>query len=107
MRIAGIADCTGCGPYTVSFDGTSIGTIAHNTDANAFQEVLTYTFAVPIGLLNGADTVLINTGSGDGFSIDYSQLTVNTTATVPEPASILLLGSGLVVAFRRRRRVAS
>lgn len=92
LRIAGIADYLtgGGGPYTVSFDGTSVGSIPVNGDANAFQEVLTYTFAVPVGLLNGGDTIAINTNGGDGFIMDYSQLTV-TTSAVPEPGSLLLL----------------
>jgi|SRR5271157_3592525 PEP-CTERM motif len=96
IRIAGIADVNtdgGGGNYPVLFDGTNIGIIPDNTNANAFQEVLTYTYSVPVALLTGTDTVELETSTGDGFIIDYSQLTINTS--VPEPASIGLLLVGL------------
>jgi hypothetical protein len=67
--------------------------------------VLTYTFAVPVGLLNGSDTIAINNTEGDGYIIDYSQLTV-ANGTVPEPATfgLLLLGLGALVATKARWR---
>lgn len=102
MRIAGIADVDG--PYTVTFDGTGIGTIPANTDPNAFQEVLTYTFSVPVGLLDGNDTVSINTAGGDGFIIDYSELTAATAAPEPATLGLFLLGSGALAAVKARRR---
>lgn len=105
MRIAGIADVGG--PDTVLFDGTSIGVIPINSASDAFQEVLTYTFAVPIGLLNGNDSVEITTAGNDGYIIDYSQLTVTTGSSVPEPATfgLLLLGFGVLGAAKARRSV--
>lgn len=102
IRIAGIGDVDG--PYNVYFDGSVIGTIPVNTASDAYQEVLTYTFSVPVGLLDGADTVELGTGGGDGFIIDYSELTV-TSASVPEPATygMFLLGFGALGAAKAHR----
>jgi len=103
MRIAGIADIDG--PDTVLFDGSVLGVIPANNAADAFQEVLTYTFSVPIGLLDGNDSVEIETAGSDGYIIDYSQLTVTTGSSVPEPATfgLLLLGFGVLGAAKARR----
>ena len=105
IRIAGIADVGSA--YTVLFNGTGIGAIPVNGAPNAFQEVLTYTFVVPIGLLNGNDTIAINNTDGDGYIMDYSQLTVTTNGVsgVPEPATfgLLLLGLGALVATTKAR----
>jgi hypothetical protein len=50
--------------------------------------------------------IAINTGNGDGFVINYSQLTVAKTA-VPEPpmaaAAVLAIGRGLGCRVRRAR----
>jgi hypothetical protein len=102
MRIAGIADGVR-GPWTVSFDGTSVGTIPTNPASDGFQEVLTYTFVVPVGLLTGSDTVSINTDSGDGYIIDYSDLSIQTPSSVPEPGTFgLLLAAGIAMSLLRR-----
>jgi hypothetical protein len=104
MQIAGIAD-TG-GPYTVLFDNTSIGVIPINPLTNAFQEVLTYTYSVPVGLLDGADTIAINNTVGDGYIIGYALLTVTTGGVAtPEPATfgLLLLGAGALGVAKARR----
>jgi hypothetical protein len=109
MQMAGIANLGAnatWGPYNVSFDGTVIGVIPHNTNANGDQEILTYTFNVPVALLTGADTILINTGSGDGFAMNFSELDI-TTASVPEPTSLasMALGGGLLFGLGAARRL--
>jgi hypothetical protein len=104
IKIAGLHDINQTTVYDLLFNGTSIGAIPNHLGADAFQEVLTYSFVVPIALLTGSDLVSLSGMSGDGFSFDYSQLTIQTqdAAAVPEPASVLLLGSGLVL-YRMRR----
>ena len=103
IRIAGIGDFGG--PYTVLFNGTGIGAIPVNSASHAYEEVLTYTFVIPIGLLNGNDTIAINGTDGDGYIMDYSQLTVTSASDVPEPATIglLLMGLGALAAATKAR----
>lgn len=105
FRTAGIADFRG--PWNVTVNGNLAGTIPTNVSANAFQEVLTRTFVIDPLWLTGNDLVALNTNGGDGFSIDYSELTLNVSA-VPEPSTLLLLAGGLAVlgAATRRRRQA-
>jgi hypothetical protein len=115
-RIAGIHDINLLNSYGVLFNGTLLGPIAANLSANAFQEVLTYLFPVPVNLLTGNDTVSFSGLLGtDGFIVDYSQLTIGddtpaeSVSAVPEPGSLVLLGGGLVALaarIRRRRRSA-
>jgi hypothetical protein len=106
-RIAGIGNA-GFGPDDVTFDGALIGEIPANRSANSDQEVLTYSFAVPTGLLTGDDTVSIAVVHGaDGFSIDYGQLSVITAAAAtptPEPSTFGALCAGLAGLLARRLR---
>jgi hypothetical protein len=96
-RIAGIANA-GFGPDDVTFDGTLLGQIPRNNSSNSDEEVLTYTFSVPIGLLTGNDATSIAVTGVDAFIIDYGQLSVMTTNT-PEPSTLGILFAGLVGLF--------
>jgi hypothetical protein len=101
IQIAGVADNRG--PWDVFLNATLIGQIPTNTSVNAFQEILTYTFVVNPSLLIEADAVLLNINVPtvtDGYSINFSEL--NITA-VPEPATICLLGLGVLSLLRKKK----
>jgi hypothetical protein len=104
LKIAGIADNRG--PYTVLFNGTSIGQLNSNTANNAFQEVRLFNFAVASGLLQANNTVTFTTDGGDGYSVDYVALLGTVGGAVPEPATwgMMMVGFGIAGASLRRRR---
>jgi len=104
LRIAGVADNRG--PWDVFGDGVLLGQIPTNISPNAFEEILTYTFAVPGALLaDNTLNVLLNINvptPTDGYSIDYSQL--GPVARAPEPTTLAIFGLGLAGLGMMRRR---
>ena len=107
LRIAGIAN--DFGPWDVYGDGVLLGQLTTNVGPDNFQEVLTYTFPVPLALLadNLLDVLLDinNPIVVDGYAIDYSEL--GAAAAVPEPSPLTLLSLGLLwlLVIRRKRLV--
>jgi hypothetical protein len=88
VQIAGIHDINLGTIYDVVLDGTVIGQIPPNPTANGFQEVKLYNFNVPLGLITGNDSVSVSMTGGDGYSINFSELTIEA---VPEPSSAIVI----------------
>ena len=109
LQIAGIADAANNinrGPWNVFVDGTLVGQIPQNFDANAFQEIKIYSFSVPVALLTGSDSVLLNINVptlNDGYIINYSELTITT---IPEPSTLALAVLG-TLALRPLHKIRS
>ena len=83
VKFAGVADSRG--PWNVLANGVVIGQIPVNSSPNAFQEVRTYTWQLPIALITAAESIVLSINVpaiNDGYSIDYSELTINGAFTV-------------------------
>jgi hypothetical protein len=110
LQIAGIADAIGDasrGPWNVFANGTLLGQIPQNLSTNGFQEIKIYNFNMPLALITGTDSILLNINvplTNDGYSINYSELTI---AAVPEPSVVALAGLGALVLAARRRHAGA
>lgn len=96
------------GLSSLYLNGTLIGSLTDGDDVGPdynYAWIDTFDLTAYIALLTGSDTFEIRTLSGgDGWSLDYSKLTLTT---VPEPASLALLGLGLAgIAVARKRKSA-
>ncbi|MBN2180635.1 MAG: hypothetical protein JW715_01880 [Sedimentisphaerales bacterium] len=100
IYIAGIADYVGWNA-NIRVNGVTVGTIIGVDGPHDLTNILS--FNVPVYLLTGLDTVMIDVSDGnDAYTVDYSELSINP---IPVPGAALLscIGVGFVGWLRKRR----
>lgn len=91
------------GPAEVFVNDVSVGLLTDVDDTGNYAALDTFDLAPGIiAELTGNDTIEVRTTIIDGWVLDYSELTV---LSIPDPATVLLLGLGGLSLLRRRKSV--
>lgn len=97
IRTVGIADVAG--PYDVLVDGSIVGVMPFDGFSHFLVETFVFSVA-PALVADGTALVSFAPDSGDGWAIDYSELTLEMA--VSEPTSLALVALG-IAGLRRRK----
>jgi hypothetical protein len=101
LEIVSAGSGTVNGPATLSLNGTVIGSLSGGSNNSYLDTFNLLSFS---SLFDGSDTLSVSLTGGDGWALDYSELSFSGTAPVPEPATMLLFSTGLAGLMGNRIR---
>jgi hypothetical protein len=89
------------GQANLYVDGQLIGSVTDSDySPDAGRPSVKDTFNLLGSTIDGANTIYVQAMTSPGYedfwALDYSKLTIETAAPVPEPGTMMLLGSGMI-----------